>query len=125
MPRHTLTACSCPGCDACGDRCPEPVPNGRCDECKRARDRARGSGTARGYTRRWAAFSKQYLHEHPVCQCGPDCCPEGCSAPATDVDHADGTGRTGPRAFDRTNLVALAHGCHSRKTVRADGGFGR
>jgi 5-methylcytosine-specific restriction protein A len=128
MPRRALSVCCCTGCPACGDRCPELVPRGRCTGCGRAADRRRGSGSARGYTKRWAAFSKRYLREHPVCECKADWCQHQqgqCSSESTDVDHVDGTGRNGPRAYDPTNLVPLCHPCHARKTVHQDGGFGR
>lgn len=118
MPRRALSVCPVPGC-------PELSPSGKCDEHRRAADRARGSGAARGWSKRWAAFRLRYLRDHPMCECGPDCCPEGCDQPATDVDHIDGTGRNGPRAYDPTNLQALSHACHSRKTARQDGAFGR
>jgi 5-methylcytosine-specific restriction protein A len=119
MPKRAMSPCSWPGCPELTDG------PGRCDEHRRAADRARGSGRDRGWTRKWAAFRKDYLGRHPVCQCGEDCCPGRGPHLATDVDHIDGSGRNGPRAYDESNLVALAHGCHSRKTVRADGGFGR
>lgn len=120
-----LTVCSCTGCAGCGERCPTLTPGGRCDECKRTADKARGSGSARGWSTRWSSFSKQYLKQHPACECDTTCCPDGCDQPATDVDHIDGSGRTGPRAYDITNLKPLAHSCHARKTATHDGGFGR
>lgn len=126
MPRRSLQTCPCQG--SCGQHtggCPVLVQSGRCERCQRAADRRRGSGTARGYTAKWARFRKRYLGLHPVCECGPDCCPDGCLTLATDVDHIDGSGRDGPRAYDETNLQALAHACHSRKTARQDGAFGR
>jgi 5-methylcytosine-specific restriction protein A len=128
MTRRALSVCSCTGCPACGDRCPEIVPQGRCTDCSRAADRRRGSGAARGYTKRWAVFSKRYLRKHPICECRAPWCehaPGLCGGKSTDPDHIDGSGRNGPRAFDETNLIALCHPCHSRKTTRQDGGFGR
>jgi 5-methylcytosine-specific restriction protein A len=115
-----MSVCSTPGCPNLSDQ------PGRCPDCRREADRARGSGRERGYTRKWARFRRDYLVFHPVCECDGTCCPpDGCHQLATDVDHIDGTGRNGPRAFDESNLMALAHSCHSRKTVRQDGGFGR
>jgi 5-methylcytosine-specific restriction protein A len=127
MPRRALTTCPCQG--SCGQHagaCPELVQSGRCPHCTRAADRARGSGGQRGYTAKWARFRRRYLDRHPVCECDGDCCPpDGCHRRATDIDHIDGTGRTGPRAYDESNLQALCHRCHSRKTSRLDGAFGR
>jgi hypothetical protein len=47
----------------------------------------------------------------------------GCTEAATDVDHRDGSGPDGDNSW--ANLAAMAHGHHSSKTVRMDGGFGR
>jgi 5-methylcytosine-specific restriction protein A len=123
MPTRALSVCSTPGC-------PELTTGGRCVDCKRTADRARGSGGARGYTRRWATFSPRYLAGHPVCECKAQWCEHvhqsgQCGAASTDPDHIDGTGRNGPRAFDDSNLIALCRSCHARKTVHEDGGFGR
>lgn len=119
MPRRALTTCTAVGCPVIVD-----TP-GRCAEHRREADRRRGGGGERGSTARWKRFRKRYLAEHPVCECGPDCCPDGCWRLAVDVDHIDGTGRNGPRAYDESNLMPMAHECHSRKTARQDGGFGR
>lgn len=115
--------CTAPGCGTLvygGGRCPDCLTQARRDS-----DRRRPNGTQRGWSPKWAAFSKAYLQEHPLCEC------DQCSAlpvwrrPAsTDVDHIDGTGRDGPRAYDDDNLMALSHPCHSRKTAMQDGGFG-
>lgn len=100
-------------CQGCG----KPV-RGPCPHCRRAGDRQRGSGTARGWSGKWAAFRAQYLARHPACECGPECCPDGCREPSTDVDHIDGCGRNGARAYDLTNLRALSHSCHAKRTAR-------
>jgi 5-methylcytosine-specific restriction protein A len=60
--------------------------------------------------------SAAVLRERPVCE---ECGREG----ATDVDHVVSLERGG--THDPANLRALCHGCHSRKTVAVDGGFGR
>lgn len=111
--------------------CPHRATKGaKCLTCfvaeSRERDRNRPSGGRRGYTKRWAAFRKNYLLQHPRCE--SETClqlPEWQRPVATDIDHIDGCGRTGERAYDAANLQALCHSCHSRKTVAHDGGFGR
>jgi 5-methylcytosine-specific restriction endonuclease McrA len=123
MPRRALSVCPTSGC-------PELTTGGRCAACRSRAEKVRGSGGARGSTRRWQAFSKAYIAKHPACLCMADWCarihqPGQCDQPSTDPDHIDGTGRTGPRAYDPTNLRPLCHACHARKTVRMDGGFGR
>ena len=78
----------------------------------------RPSSRERGYGSEWQQIRQRYLTAHVICEN-----PEGCINPATDVDHIDGKGPRGDN--DDLNLRALCHSCHSRKTVRQDGGFGR
>lgn len=123
MPTSPLSLCVVTGC-------PNLVASGRCEdhrlELARESDRRRPNGTQRGWSAKWAAFSKQYLQDHPLCESN-ECraLPAWVRPASTDVDHIDGTGRNGPRAYDHSNLAALCHSCHSRKTARMDGGFGR
>ena len=123
LPRSIFApVCPTPGCGRI-------TTGGLCAGCEADRQRRvdarRPSSSRRGYDERWRRASRAYLREHPLCECGLDCCPNGCNQPAKHVDHRDGLGPLGPRGYDRSNWQALAHGCHSRKTVRADGGFGR
>lgn len=56
---------------------------------------------------------------HPRCEC--DQCllqPKWNRPVATDVDHIDGCGRNGARAFDPTNLRAMSHSHHSERTAK-------
>ena len=119
MPVSPPSLCTAPGCGAL-------VHNGgRCPDCRKQGDKARGNAHARGYDARWSAFSKRYLKAHPFCEC-EECerLPEWSRPASTDVDHMDGLGPTGPRGYDATNCQALSHPCHSRKTATQDGGFG-
>lgn len=80
----------------------------------------------RGYNREWRKISKQFLDAHPLCAGFDSVCEErGRITPATDVDHIV-PHRGNLRIFwDQSNWQALCHTCHSRKTAREDGGFGR
>jgi 5-methylcytosine-specific restriction endonuclease McrA len=79
----------------------------------------RGTATERGYGSRWARYRLQFLREHSVCACG-------CGHAATDVDHIKPvSGPDDPLFWESGNHQALAHECHSRKTVLENGGFGR
>ena len=123
MPRRALSVCTTSGC-------PELTTGGKCATCRSKAEKKRGSGGARGSTRRWQKFSTAYLAKHPTCECAYAWCahvhePGQCRQPSTDPDHKDGTGRNGPRAYDPANLQALCHSCHARKTAHMDGGFGR
>ncbi|MFJ9913619.1 HNH endonuclease signature motif containing protein [Actinacidiphila glaucinigra] len=101
--------------------------NGRADRCRaHARSRADGSRyrdshkSAAAADRRtaWAKLSARILRDRALCE-SPSCA--AVAAPmrraATEVDHIDGLGLEGPRWNDPTNLQALCHRCHSRKTA--------
>lgn len=115
-----MAVCSEPGCA-------ELTRTGKCDThataAARASDRRRPSAHQRGYNTAWRRTRREYLDEHPLCEC-PDCTskPAGIRPTATDVDHIDGLGPNGPLGHDWSNLQALAHGCHSRKTNAEDNG---
>lgn len=80
-------------------------------------DRQRGSAASRGYGRRWQRARRQFLLEHPVCQCDdPDC-----QRPATEVDHIKGHRGDYDLFWDEANWQALTKECHSRKTRREGG----
>lgn len=108
--------------------CPCPTWRGKCRAHARsssAGKRYRDSYTASSSLRaRWSKASKAYRREHELCES------ERCAAiaaplrpAATEVDHIDGLGLQGPRAFDETNWQSLCKSCHSRKT--AGESFGR
>ena len=82
----------------------------RCRGHEQKAEQRRGNPHQRGYDNRWRQFRYQYLKSNPICV--------DCSRIATDVDHIDGEGPLSPRGYDETNLQALCHPCHSRKTAR-------
>lgn len=65
----------------------------------------------------WRAARAGVLRARPSCET------PRCGRASEHVDHRVAR-RRGGAALDPANLVALCHSCHSRKTVRADGGFG-
>lgn len=75
----------------------------------------------RGYGGRWRRTRAVKLSRHPLCE---DCDRKGITNAATEVDHIDGKGPNGPRGHDLDNLRSLCKSCHSKKTVREDGGLG-
>lgn len=85
----------------------------------------RGYRTKRSsdYNARWKRISKHYLRRHPLC-CDPfgyhD--EDGIIVVANEVDHIVPLRAGGTHASK--NLQALCRSCHSKKTVRFDGGFG-
>lgn len=113
MPRQAgWRVCSTPGC-------PEFSQGGKCDGCRSEAEARRGSARQRGYDRAWERTRAAYLAAHPLCEC-EDCqtLPVSGRPAATDVDHIDGLGPKGPRGHDPTNLRALTHAHHSRRTAR-------
>lgn len=119
MPTSPLQLCAEQGCG-------QLVKSGRCEqhrkEQRRESEKRRPSSHSRGYTRGWANFAREFLADNPHCISQIHA---GKGIPATDADHIDGLGPTGPRGFDRSNLAPYCHSCHSSKTARHDGGFGR
>lgn len=122
MPYSPPSLCSVPGCGnlVASGRCAEHRAEGR-----REAEARRPKGHGKPYDSRWAAFAKAFLKRHPLCEC-EECAalPQWRRPTATDVDHMDGRGPTGPRGYDERNLQALSHAHHSRKTALHDGGFG-
>jgi len=72
-------------------------------------------------SKRWKKIRKLKLALNPLCE---DCQTLGLIESANHVDHIESI-RSGGAAFDLNNLKSLCVGCHSRKTVYVDGGFGR
>ena len=85
------------------------------------RERQQRSPAQRGYDAQWRALRRRVLRERPLCQ---RCLERGLLVPSQEVDHVQALRRGGTR-LDRANLRALCKPCHSRKTVKEDGGFGR
>lgn len=108
--------------------------SGYCDECEKrkginshgsappckplgkAGERSGTSSADRGYDRRWAEFSKEYLRRHPVCAM--------CGAPAEVTDHiipADvWMDAQGGFDYDESNYQPLCRKCNSKKGRTAD-----
>jgi 5-methylcytosine-specific restriction protein A len=85
----------------------------------------RPTAAQRGYGYRWQQFRTSYLASNPLCV---DCAkPEngGRVEQATCIDHLDSKGPNGERGYDPSNLESLCDRCHSRRTVKRSGGFGR
>lgn len=87
-----------------------------CDDC-RPPDRRHNAEHRRLYkTARWQRLRLQVIRESPVCKCGQA---------TTDVDHVRPHNGDVRLFYNKANLRAQCHSCHSKKTVRHDGGFGR
>ena len=115
MPNKPPSPCAHPGCSALA------LDTGnRCAAHRRvtyAQDRqVRGSSHERGYDARHRKWRLAVLARDPVCvMCNAEL--------STDADHIVALSKGGTWAL--TNGAGLCHGCHSRKTAREDGSFGR
>jgi 5-methylcytosine-specific restriction protein A len=107
MPR-ALRVCPTPGCPTLTDA-------GRCADCAREADRARGSFRERGYGSGWDRSRLAVLERDVVCVL--------CPAPAVVADHYPegrrelvARGISDPDALYR--MRGLCRPCHSRETAR-------
>jgi 5-methylcytosine-specific restriction enzyme A len=91
---------------------PEELSNGRCRSCSRAKERARGTRTSRGYDNDWLRLSPNAIAQHPYCSsCG-----------ATDdlsADHIVPKARGGRNVL--SNVQVLCRSCNSAKREGAGG----
>lgn len=115
MPGLFLRPCTHPGCRKYAVK-----GEAYCEEHLKAKakenDSRRLNAYQRGYTSKWDKARRVFLMTHPLCVV--------CGRPATDVDHIV-PHRGDKRLFwDQNNWQPLCHECHSRKTVKEDGGFG-
>jgi 5-methylcytosine-specific restriction protein A len=111
MPSRPASPCLQPGC-------PVLSTSPRCAQHTRPAVVAyRGSSTQQGYGYGWRRLRAAVLLRDPLCTA------VGCSAPSTDADHIVPRRQGGADSLD--NLAGMCHRCHSSKTARSDGRWGR
>ena len=119
MPKRPKKPCKYP-------QCPRLTNGGYCEVHKNINnkyyDQNRESSSKRGYDYKWTRFRKAYLssEENALCR---ECLSNGRLIPATEIDHITPMSKGGDK-YDETNLQPLCKSCHSRKTVKEDGGLG-
>jgi 5-methylcytosine-specific restriction endonuclease McrA len=91
------------------------VVSGRC-ACQRARDRQRPTATAQGYGAEWRAL-RASMPRTPCAACGAEW------RAGFHLDHRLARSRGGND--HPSNLQWMCRQCHSRKTVKSDGGLGQ
>lgn len=104
--------------------------NQRGDTPKRTDD-TRKSAYHRGYNKAWAKFAESFINTQfskgeyrCACGCGKNLL--GRERREIHVDHkVPHNGNDDPLFWDVANLQLMLVACHSRKTVKHDGGFGR
>jgi len=123
MNRKANRACKEPGCVAYA-----AVGSAYCKAHGAVRSREYRSSehkkeAARLYrTGQWQALRRQQLTLLPFCA---ECLKAGKYTLASEVDHVVPHRNDPQLFFDPSNLQSLCHSCHSIKTAREDGGFGR
>ena len=130
MPKKAFTVCRLPLCkkltlDGVCDNHKAEYERRRQDAInKRARiaDSKRGSADSRGYNSIWRRVRKGFIEKHPFCV---HCEEKGVINPADVVDHIVPHKGNKEVFWDRDNWQSLCYSCHSIKTVKEDGGFGR
>lgn len=121
---RAMKVCSVPGC-------PALTMAGRCDDHKRAAERARGSAAARGYGHQHEVrFRVGVLGRYPTCQCATKGHghPGQCGARSTVADHHPLSRRQlvrfGLDPNDPRHGRGLCKPCHDKHTAAAQpGGF--
>lgn len=119
MPVRSGRPCSKVGCTNLSTErfCPEHSANQ-----PKFYDRRRGSAASRGYDYLWTKVRKRALErDNYTCVA---CLAEDRVTEATDVDHIIAIAKGGDR-LSLKNLQSLCASCHSKKTAREDGSFGR
>lgn len=102
--------------------CPNTTANknGYCDDHQalalRDIDR-RESASKRGYDKHWNKFRVKYLQDNPLCV---DCLKDKTLTPATEVHHIRKLHDYPTLKYERSNLMALCHRCHSKRTARGE-----
>jgi 5-methylcytosine-specific restriction protein A len=86
-----------------------------------ASDAARGTAAQRGYGSRWQRARLSFLAEHPLCV---DCKAAGKVTAADTVDHRVPHKGDTTLFWDVSNWEACCASCHSRRTMKYDGGGG-
>lgn len=82
----------------------------------RATDARRGTAHERGYTSRWAEFSRAFRRANPLCEY---CLAKGHYVPSEVTDHDLPHGGD-PTLFWDNTWTALCHACHNGTKARAE-----
>ena len=77
----------------------------------------RVSSFERGYNARWKKFRIAYLKQHPLCV---DCLKQGIYTPSREPHHIQKLRDRPELKYEESNLIALCHDCHSKRTARGE-----
>lgn len=114
MPKLPRRRCTEPGCS-------HPAkPGGKCVRHRKRTSRWAGGHANRAFysTPEWRQLSRTIIDEHRICPGWPT--GNRCGQRTTDADHIIPIEHGGP-PLDPTNIEALCHSCHARKTAHETG----
>lgn len=114
MPNPPRRRCTVPAC-------PRPaLTGGKCDIHRRTTSRWQGGRNNRSFysSTAWRSLSAHVLDEQRICPGWPT--GTRCGQRTTDADHIRPI-EHGGAPLDRTNIHALCHSCHARKTAHETG----
>jgi 5-methylcytosine-specific restriction enzyme A len=83
---------------------------------------SRPTAAQRGYGYRWQQARLSFLAAHPLCI---DCSKQGRVTEATTIDHVIPHKGNEELFWDVSNWESCCASCHSIRTLKYDGGFGR
>jgi 5-methylcytosine-specific restriction protein A len=107
--------------------CPKHEKNNSSLRQRREYDRERNQQDHRAIykTARWSRLRQMKLRQDPFCELADLCVKRtGHPAPATVVDHIEGTAERPDLAYDMDNLRSACKPCHDSRTAR-DQGFAK
>lgn len=118
MPKAPLAFCATHGC-------PNRVRSGHCAAHRKARGQAqdsrRGTRHQRGYTNRWALYSRKRLAQHPWCVGYPAGMHKPGRVLAECTDHIISAKAQPDLFWEETNHQSLCLDCNRRKNVAEEG----
>lgn len=118
VPRKPARPCSYPCCPALTHErfCPEHAK----EDDQAYRRFQRDPEINKRYNHAWRKLRNRYIAAHPLCE---HCLKNGRYVAAQEVDHITPLAAGGTHA--EANLQALCKPCHSAKTAREDGRWGK
>ena len=121
VPRRPNKPCAYPNCPQLIEPGQRYCPTHKA-QSQRVADTHRATAHQRGYTSTWRRARKRYLAACPLCV---ECKGQGRITAATVVDHIIPHQGDMELFWDEGNWQSMCSVCHSRKTAKFDGGYGR
>ena len=125
MPHKPKRPCSHSGCPALVEIGTGFCPKHQKEENQRYA-RTRPTSAQKGYGSKWQTYRKWYLGNHPYCINANNPDMPNCDVIATEIDHIiPSKGPDDPNHWDPNNHRPMCKRCHSSKTAKKDGRWGK